>query len=135
MSNPNENAKSNKHTLIKETYRQIKTEIDEIQEELLIEAGALDFYLGYGLDASINDRLDEIGDIDAASQQFTENVGAERLQRTKNGQPTEVARLLSLKERALAALQAAKELPRDTEDGQETTDFVETTDTNTLRSK
>jgi hypothetical protein len=80
-----------------------------ILQDLVIElqetAKAEDFLTGYSLSTAIEDRISQIGTVEAASQQLADS----KVQRSSTGRPTDQARLKLLAETAKITIEAARD--------------------------
>jgi hypothetical protein len=106
----------------------VSVALQDVQLELRATARAMDFFAGYNLGASIEDRLDEIGKApdDLMTTSIDLSIGKGHTDR--HGRLTAIARLIALREQGLAAIEAARNIREiikaetSDEDLQETTD-------------
>lgn len=85
--------------------------LQEVLDYIKAQAYTNDFFLGYSIIEAIQDRIDTIGSLPAAEDLYNKQTTkgkSRQLTRSPYGSPTKQASLLALKERGLAAIQAAK---------------------------
>ena len=90
----------------------IAAALEDVGVELLAGAGNLDFYAGYNLAASIDERLDEIGILDSSepTAQSTDDGQYVYARVNRDGRATAMNRLVLLRAKALDAIAAAKDI-------------------------
>jgi len=118
-----------------EPQLRIASALEDVQLELLAGAGNLDFYAGYNLAASIEERLDQIGLIDAeqvGALQDVEDVEYAYKRVDRYGRATELDRLIQLRNKALAAIEAARNIETLRQEDRAPQEVSETSDSDVL---